>query len=49
MSVETMKLAAALPPFDELKTSKPKTQVVGYTQAALDDGHIYAKEDSPKN
>ena len=49
VSVETMRLVAALPPLDDAKPAPAKAKSDdAYTQADLDAGHIYAKEDPPK-
>ena len=47
VSVETMKLVAALPPLDDGKPVSGKSKSEGYTQADLDAAHIYAAEDPP--
>ena len=50
VSVETMKLIAALPPLGDspVPSAAPASAPAGYTQADLDAGHIYAKEDPPE-
>lgn len=48
VSVETMKLVAALPPLDDDQPRKTKSKGESYTQAELDAGHIYVGEDPPE-
>ncbi len=46
VSVETMKIVAALPPVDEAKPARSKPKDESYSQADLDAGHIYVAEEA---
>ena len=47
VSVETMKLVAALPALDEGGAAAKPAEVAGYTQAELDAAHVYVEEAPP--
>jgi hypothetical protein len=47
VSVETMKLVAALPPLDGAKTAPTKPKSEGTTQAEADAAHVYFVSEEP--